>query len=99
MMSEELPNVFMSERLIDIQKTPDDWHRIEYVPKSKLDIAIAALEFYAGDEHSDIELDIFDYILKINTTDKNAYVEEFDSKRLCKVAREALKELGEKCGD
>lgn len=61
--------------------------------KAKLERAKVALEFYSGDDKSDIDMDIFDKI-KINTLDeKHPYVEWVDTEWLCEPAREALKEL------
>lgn len=75
--------------------------KVEYISlaesqarERKLESRIAklreALKHYHGDEYSDIELDCFDLVLKINSTDPNAYVSEMDSIKLTKVAREAL---------
>ncbi len=56
--------------------------------KSKLAKAKEALEFYAGGDKSDIELDIFDHF-KCHHNGNS----EFDSEWLCKPARQALKEI------
>ena len=56
--------------------------------QSKLARAKETLEFYAGGDKSDIELDIFDRF-KCHHNGNS----EFDSKWLCKPARQALKEI------
>lgn len=55
--------------------------------------AIDALKYYAGNSHSDIELEIWDMFTQVDSSTRH-----FDSDRLCKKARKALSDFDKLIG-